>query len=80
MSDFTERLPDPETLITLEPEELGGYLLEAFHSIPDQDRQWRVMRLDWIGGPEPVEGLPAKYRELVSMALMEAWSWLERAG
>lgn len=80
MSDFTDALPTPEALIDLEPEELAGYLLETFHSIPEKDRQQRVMRLDWMGGSQPVDDLPANFRERVSMALMEAWSWLERQG
>lgn len=80
MSDFTDQLPDPEALVSLEPEELAGYLLEFFHAIPESDRQQRVMRPNWLGGSQPVDDLPAKYREPVSMALMEAWSWLEREG
>ena len=79
MSDFTDQLPDPEC-VNLEPEELAGYLLEVFHSIPERARQQRVMQLDWLGGSPPVDDLPAKYRDPVSMALMEAWSWLERQG
>ena len=80
MSDFTDYLPNPEALVSLEPEELAGYLLEFFHSIPERDRQQRVMQQDWLGGSPPVDDYPAKYRELISMALMEAWSWLERQG
>jgi hypothetical protein len=80
VSDFTEQLPDAESLVSLEPEELAGYLLEFFHAIPERDRQQRVMRSDWLGGSQPVEDYQPKYRELVSMALMEAWSWLERQG
>ena len=80
MSDFTDQLPAPEALISLEPEELGGYLLEIFHSILEKDRQQRVMRLDWLGGSPPVDDYPAKFREPISMVLMEAWAWLERQG
>lgn len=80
MTDFTDQLPDPETLVNLEPEELAEHLLEFFHGIRETDRQRQVMSLDWLGGPHPVDKYPAKYREPVSMALMEAWSWLEREG
>jgi len=80
MSDFTERLPDPESIISMEPEELGGFLLEFFHSIKEKDRQQRVMGLDWLGGSFPVDEYPGKYRDAVSLSLMEAWSWLEREG
>lgn len=80
MSDLTEQLPDPDILVSLNPDEVAGYLLEFFQSIPEKERQKRVMRLDWLGGSSPVDDLPDKYREPVSMALMEAWSWLERHG
>jgi uncharacterized protein (TIGR02391 family) len=80
MSDFTRHLPDAETILTLEPEEIAGFLLEFFHSIPEKDRRRNVMRPDWLGSSQPLEGFPSKYHEPIALALMEGWSWLEREG
>ncbi len=80
VSDFQKHFPEPETLLTLEPEELAGYLLEFFHSITETDRQRNVMRYEWLGSPQPVDDYPPKFRDQIAMALMEAWSWLERQG
>jgi uncharacterized protein (TIGR02391 family) len=80
MSDFQKHLPDPETILALEAEEIAGYLLDFFHSISEKDRQRNVMRPDWLGSSQPIDDYPPQYREPISMALMEAWSWLEREG
>src|SRR5437868_3321827 len=80
MSDFTKHLPDPETILMLEPEEIAGFLLEFYHSIPEKDRRRNVMRPDWLGSSQPLEGYPPKYHEPIALALMEGWSWLEREG
>ena len=80
MSDFQKHMPNPETLLALEPEELAGYLLEYFHSIPERDRLRNVMRPAWLGSSQPIGDYPPMQREPISMSLMEAWSWLEREG
>jgi len=80
MSDFKNHMPDPETMLVLEPEDVAGFLLEFFHSIREMDRQQRVMRLDWLESAQAIGDYPQKFHDPISMALMEAWSWLEREG
>ena len=39
MASLTQLLPDPQTLVALEPKELGGALLEHILSLPANERQ-----------------------------------------
>src|SRR5262245_24343895 len=48
MSDFQDHFPDAEAMLALEPEELAGYLLQFYHSIPDGARRRTVMTLEWL--------------------------------
>jgi len=85
MSDFQRHFPEPETLLALEPEELVGYLLEFYHSIKEQYGQREVMRVEWLESSsgridDKYDSYPPRYHEPISMALMEALSWLEREG
>lgn len=78
MTDFQKCLPDPDTILSLEPETIGGFLLEFFHSIPERDRRRNVMQTTWFASSQPTDDYPAKYREPISFALLEAWHWLDR--
>jgi uncharacterized protein (TIGR02391 family) len=71
-------LPDPETLLDMEPEELAGYLLEYLNSLPEHE-QSNLNRYNF-SLPRTVDDYPAQYQEEISKALMEAWFWLEREG
>jgi uncharacterized protein (TIGR02391 family) len=71
-------LSDPEALLTLEPEELAGVVLEYLNSI-DERREGGLNRYNF-SLPHTVKEYPSQYQENISRALMEAWVWLEREG
>jgi uncharacterized protein (TIGR02391 family) len=71
-------VPDPHTLLSLEPEELAGVLMEHFHSLT-KDEQDRLNRYNF-SLEHTVQAYPAESRRIISQAVMEAWSWLEREG
>jgi uncharacterized protein (TIGR02391 family) len=71
-------LPDAENLLSLEPEELGGYLLEYLNSLSERERD-TLHRNNFLG-LERFQGYPAQHHESIRRALMEAWVWLEREG
>jgi hypothetical protein len=65
-------LPNARDVLALEPEELAGYMLEWFNSVPDIQLNRYSISLEHI-----VEDYPEAYRHQLQMALMEAWVWLE---
>lgn len=71
-------VPDAETLLALEPEELGGLLLEYLHSLSETDRfhlhRGNLLQTDLISD------YPAQHHDSILRALTEAWMWLEREG
>ena len=71
-------IPDPEDVLSLEPEELAGVLLEHMNSLPERERE-ELNRYNFSLA-YTVEDYPANYRDRISCALMEAWVWLEREG
>lgn len=71
-------MPDPETLLSLEPEELAGIVLEYLNSLSHSD-SGQLNRYNF-SLPHTVDGYPPSYRDKISQALMEAWIWLEREG
>jgi uncharacterized protein (TIGR02391 family) len=73
-----EILPDPEALLTLEPEELAGVVLEYLNSINER-KEGGLNRYNF-SLPHTVKEYPPQYQESISRALMEAWVWLEREG
>ncbi len=68
-----EIVPDPETLLDLEPEELAGTLLEYLNSSSDRS----ILHLGNFLSTTNVKGYPAEYHKKVRDALTEAWVWLE---
>lgn len=71
-------IPDPETLLVLEPEELAGIILEYLNSLsPGESGQLNRYNFSL---PNTVKDYPYQYQERISQALMEAWVWLEREG
>lgn len=70
-------IPDPETLLSLEPEELSGLLLEYLNSIPDKSME--MHRGNFLSNHN-VFGYPKEYHERIRQAFTEAWVWLEREG
>lgn len=75
-----EIIPDPETLLSLEPEELAGVLLQHLNSVADEARNSFSKHNFTLPGASPTSGYPPEYNEGIPKALMEAWSWLEREG
>lgn len=65
-------LPNAEDVLALEPEELAGYMLEWFNSVPNI----QLNRYN-IGLDHSVQDYPERYQQQLQMALMEAWVWLE---
>jgi len=65
-------LPNAESVLGLEPEELAGYMLEWFNSVPNLQLSRYNISLD-----HGVQDYPERYHRQLQMALMEAWVWLE---
>lgn len=70
-------LPDPEVVLSLEPEELAGVLLEYLHLLPPQAR---LSLFDFSSTTAVVDGYPWEHREAILRAFVDAWRWLERDG
>lgn len=70
--------PDPEPWLTLEPEELAGFILGYLNSLPEKERE--MLNPHNFSLPQPIgESFRANEKE-ITRALMEAWVWLEREG
>jgi len=70
-TDLTQVLPTADSILELEPEALGGYLLE---SLPTGNSQ--ELRLS-----DFISRIRAHYKQdAVCNALLEAWAWLVREG
>jgi uncharacterized protein (TIGR02391 family) len=70
-TDVTQTLPTADSVLELEPEALGGYLLESLSTDNSQD-----LRLDHF-----MSRIRAHYKQdAVNSALLEAWAWLVREG
>lgn len=70
-------ISDPDAILSLEPEELAGVVLEFLNS--GQSRSSNLNRYNF-GLPHIVEKYPKEHKKAISEALMEAWIWLEREG
>jgi uncharacterized protein (TIGR02391 family) len=70
-TDVTQTLPTADSVLELEPEALGGYLLESLSTGNSQD-----LRLDNF-----MSRVRAHYKQdAANSALLEAWAWLVREG
>ena len=70
-------ISDSETLLSLEPEELAGVLLEYLNS--KQSNSTDLNKYNFFL-PKNFFKYPPEYKEPIKEALMEAWVWLEREG
>lgn len=78
--DIYSILPDAENLLTLEPEELAGVVIEHFNSLPANE-QSSIHPDNFVNlNSSPVNRYPRDYQVRVAKALMEAWEWLVREG
>jgi uncharacterized protein (TIGR02391 family) len=75
---IAQLLPDPELLLSLEPEDLAGVVLEYLNSLSEHERG-QLNRYNF-SLPNTVAAFPQQYQKQISQALMEAWVWLEREG
>lgn len=69
-------LSDAGSVLALEPEELGGVLLEHFNSMTVQE-QFQLNRHNFLMGPE-VLSYGRDAQDGLERAFAEAWAWLER--
>jgi len=70
-TDVIQTLPTADSVLELEPEALGGYLLESLSTGNSQD-----LRLENF-----ISRIRAHYKQdAVNSALLEAWAWLVREG
>jgi serine/threonine protein kinase len=69
-----KNVPDPEALLALSPEQLGGYLLEHLHSIAT-NRQHRFNSQNLAA--EISNQYPIPYRERTSNVIKEGYQWLK---
>ena len=72
-----EIVPDPNVLLALEPEEVGGIVLEHLNSLPEDASNFSRHN---FGLEHTVRGYPPADRKETIRALMEGWVWLEREG
>jgi uncharacterized protein (TIGR02391 family) len=70
-------ITDADTLLSLEPEQLAGVVLEYLNSIPEGSME--MNRGNFLSSHN-VTGYPQQYRERIERAFTEAWVWLEREG
>lgn len=68
---------DPEVLLALEPEEVGGVVLEYLNTLPDDSGQ---LHRGNFTSRSSVQQYPQRYQDEILRALMEGWAWLEREG
>lgn len=71
-------MPDAEALLSLEPEELAGIVLEHLNFL-SKSHSGLVHRNNYALS-DTVEGYPQQDKDRILKALMEAWAWLEREG
>src|SRR5258708_32930096 len=69
-------LPDATSVLALEPEELGGVLLEHFNSMTAQE-QFQLNRHNFLMSPE-VLCYGHDPQDRLACVFAEAWAWLER--
>jgi len=74
VNKLSSLLPDPEVFLSLQPEELGGYVLAALNS----ERYQRWNPRNWTNFA--LEDYGSRKTSAMELALMEAWWWLQRAG
>ena len=80
MARLAELVPDVEVLLAMQPEQLGGCLLQIMNSRSGRERM--VTLGSWLY--ELFEGAnppyAARHHDAVFRALAEAWNWLEVQG
>ncbi|MCH7936250.1 MAG: TIGR02391 family protein [Proteobacteria bacterium] len=78
---LAELFPDVETVLELEPEELGAVILELWEAHSERNDMTTLdhfINRVYEVRPEPL--YPLQKRDDFILVLAEAWSWLERQG
>ena len=73
-------VPDPKVLLSLEPEEVGGVILEHLNSLTEADRKNLNRYNATLPGAGTFAGYPPEYLDQIRLVIMEGWMWLEREG
>jgi uncharacterized protein (TIGR02391 family) len=76
--DLFNIVPDPNSLLSLEPEEIGGIILEYLNSLSDEN-SGLLSRYNFHLN-NTVSKYPREYHDRLLKVLMEGWIWLEREG
>src|SRR5687767_15499168 len=71
-------LPDGDALLALEPEERAGLVLQYLSAI-DPSSASELNRYNFSQA-NTVREYPVHQQEAITLALVEAWVWLEREG
>src|SRR5262245_50974885 len=79
MAGMFDLLPDHEVLLSLEPEELAGFVLQYLNSLPPE-MSGLLNRYNFSLPGNQLGGYPPQEYKAIGRALMEAWVWLEREG
>src|SRR6266850_4778148 len=73
-------VPDAETLLRLDPEDVGAVILEHLNSLTAAERE-QLNRYNFtLPGAATVAGYSPTYHEQLRRVIMEGWMWLEREG
>lgn len=76
-----EFFPPPKTLLELEPEEVGQYLLIYLNSVVEESGKNKLNRYNFTLHTNPaLVDYTGELKDEVSKALSEAWMWLFREG
>ena len=78
MSAIYELIPDHETLLNLEVDELAGIVLEYLHSFPSSKSNY--LNFKYLTSPHILKEYPNEHHVQITRALMEAWTWLKNEG
>ena len=77
MPSISELVPDPEVLLTLQPEELGGAVLVDLNTTGSRTEPYSYMHFMF---ELHRERYPSNHKAAIEKAILEAWSWLVQAG
>jgi len=93
MIELPTIIPDVQSLLALEPEELGGKMLFLMRNRQQGGQPWltgasgqflfsnlETEMWEQMGPLSPSTKYPPQHRKEVALALTEAWAWLEAQG
>src|SRR5687767_7531260 len=80
---IVEMVPDVQSLLSLEPEELAGVLMTYLNGLPPRAEHQYLHRPSLLipnSKDCAFSDYPPESQNAISSAFSEAWSWLEREG